>query len=120
MERPAPAQPGVPAGGLAWPIPPQEPRIVVEVLNATKRTGLARLAARTLRANGLDVVSIGDADSGRALTQIIVRRGSGEGARQVLRALNAGRISTDIDTLLRVDITVLIGEDFRPVGPLHP
>ena len=49
-----------------------------------------------------------------------MRRGSGEGARDAVRALRAGRVSTVTDTLRRVDLTVLLGYDFRPVTPIHP
>jgi len=93
---------------------------VVEVLNATGRTGLARTAARMLRAQGLDVIAVGNADSALATTRVVVRRGAGAGARDAVRALGAGRVSTVIDTLRRVDLTILLGADFRPNPPLHP
>ena len=90
------------------------------MLNGTSRTGLARLAARLLRAEGLDVIAVGNADTTIAETRVIVRRGSGDGARDAVRALRAGRVSTATDTLRRVDLTVLLGDDFRPVTPIHP
>lgn len=117
---PAPAADAGPATDLAWPVPPPEQRVVVEVLNATGRTGVARLAARLLRAEGLDVIALGNADSALATTQVIIRRGSGAGARDAVRALGAGRVSTATDTLRRVDLTVLVGRDFHPVTPIHP
>ena len=117
---PAQLDPGPARDELAWPVPPAEGRVVVEVLNATDRTGLARLAARLLRAQGLDVIAVGNADTTLATTQVVVRRGAGDGARDAVRALGAGRVSTAIDTLRRVDLTVLLGADFRPTPPLHP
>ena len=44
------------------------------MLNGTSRTGLARLAARLLRAEGLDVIAVGNADTTIAETRVIVRR----------------------------------------------
>jgi hypothetical protein len=117
---PPPAQAGPAADQLAWPVPPVAGRVLVEVLNTTDRTGQARLAARLLRAEGLDVIAVGNADPQQAATQVIIRRGSGGRARDAVRALGAGRITSDIDTLRRVDLTVLLGEDFHPVTPVHP
>jgi len=117
---PPPAQTGPAPDELAWPVPPVAGRVLVEVLNATERTGQARLAARLLRAEGLDVIAVGNAAPKQAATRVIVRRGSGNGARDAVRALGAGRITTDVDTLRRVDLTVLLGEDFHPVTPVHP
>ena len=115
-----PAQAGPAEAELAWPVPPVASRVLVEVLNTTDRTGQARLAARLLRAEGLDVIAVGNAAPGQAATQVIIRRGSGARARDAVRALGAGRITTVIDTLRRVDLTVLLGEDFHPVTPVHP
>ena len=117
---PPPAQAGLAPDQLAWAVPRVTGRVLVEVLNTTERTGQARLAARLLRAEGLDVIAVGNADPERAATQVIIRRGSGAGSRDAVRALGAGRITTDIDTLRRVDLTVLLGEDFHPVTPVHP
>ena len=117
---PSPVQAGPSPDQLAWPVPPGAGRVLVEVLNTTDRTGQARLAARLLRAEGLDVIAVGNAGPEQAATQVIIRRGSGEGARDAVRALGAGRVTTDIDTLRRVDLTVLLGEDFHPVTPIHP
>jgi hypothetical protein len=55
-----------------------------------------------------------------ATTRVIVRRGAGHRARDAVRALGAGRVSTETDTLRRVDLTVLLGADFNPVTSLHP
>lgn len=105
---------------LAYPVPPREGRIVVEVLNATGRTGLGRVATRLLRMNGMDVVSTGNADTTLTETRVIARRDGDDGARAVARVLGAAAIATAIDSSRRVDVTVLLGEDFRPVLPLHP
>ena len=106
--------------GLAWPVPGTgEQRITTEVLNGTGRTGLARLGARLLRQHGIDVVATGNADS-HATTRVIVRRGSREAAESVRRALGAGTVDSTPDSRLLLDVTVILGDDFRPVTPLHP
>ena len=112
-------QPERPAAASAAPARPRE-RIMVEVLNGSRRQGAARAATRLLRGQGLDVVFLGNADSLSALTQVLVRRGDPGRARYVSNALGGGRISIDIDTLRRVDVSVILGDDFRPKLELHP
>ena len=106
-------------GGLAWPIPGTELPITAEVLNGTDRARLARLGARLLREKGIDVLSTGNANPVTA-TRIIARRGSREAAEAVRRALGLGIVDSAPDSLLRLDVTVILGDDFRPVTPLHP
>jgi hypothetical protein len=93
---------------------------MVEVLNGTRRTGAARTATRMLRRRGLDVVSLGNADTLVALTRVIVRRGDPTHARYVAQALGAGTVVVETDTLRRVDVSVILGDDFRPRLELHP
>jgi LytR cell envelope-related transcriptional attenuator len=118
--------------GLLWPTP--EPRVVrapllpspkgrvmVEVLNGTSRQGAARTATRMLRQRGLDVVLFGNADSLSDSTRVIVRRGDDSTrARYVAQALGAGKVVVETDTFRRVDVSVVLGDDFRPKLPLHP
>lgn len=93
---------------------------MVEVLNGTRRQGAARTATRMLRSRGLDVVFLGNADSMAGATQVIVRRGDPQRARYVAAALGAGQIVFLPDTFRRVDVSVILGEDFRPRLELHP
>ena len=58
----------------AYPIPSFENRITVEVLNGTKRAGVARAATRMLRHRGIDVVFFGNAEAAADSTRIVVRR----------------------------------------------
>ena len=106
--------------GLAYPVPPREGRILVEVLNASGRNGLARAATRVLRQEGIDVISTGNADVSTAPTRIVVRRGDASRGRIVARALGAGAVTQSPDTLRRVDVSVYLGPDYHPVLPLHP
>lgn len=93
---------------------------MVEVLNGTRRQGAARAATRVLRRKGLDVVFLGNADSLSPSTRVLVRRGDPNLARYVAASLGAGKVSVDIDTLRRVDVSVILGDDFRPKTELHP
>jgi hypothetical protein len=100
----------------AYPIPSAERRVTVEVLNGTRRSGVARAATRMLRRNGLDVVYFGNADEAAESTLVIVRRGDPAQGRDVRRALGAGRIVVQPDTIRRVDVSVILGPEFRPGG----
>ena len=105
--------------GHAYAIPKPDKRIRVEVLNGTQRAGLARTATRALREQGLDVVFFGSGPTADS-TRIFVRRGDPGQGREVAEALGGGRISIEPDTLRRVDVTVLLGKDWRPHLPLRP
>jgi hypothetical protein len=104
----------------AFAIPQLHGRLMVEVLNGTRRQGAARTATRMLRSHGVDVVFLGNADSASSLTQVIVRRGDPDRARTVAAVLRTGRILVETDTLRRVDVSVILGEDFRPRLGIHP
>lgn len=87
--------------------------IVVEVRNGTDRRGLARQVTRLLREGGLDVISFGNAESPAARTEILVRRGPLSQGHEVARVLGAGIVRSAPDTLLRLDVTILIGADYQ-------
>ncbi|HEX2220543.1 MAG TPA: LytR C-terminal domain-containing protein [Gemmatimonadales bacterium] len=101
----------------AYPIPSPERRVTVEVLNGSRRAGAARAATRMLRRRGLDVVFYGNAESPVESTRVIVRRGDPGRARDVRQALGAGQVVLEPDTLRRVDVSVILGPDFRPRVP---
>ena len=100
----------------AYPIPSPEHRVTVEVLNGTRRAGVARAATRMLRRRGLDVVYFGNADEAVDSTRVIVRRGNPGRGRDVRLALGVGHIRVEPDTLRRVDVSVVLGADFRVRG----
>jgi predicted short-subunit dehydrogenase-like oxidoreductase (DUF2520 family) len=109
-QRPRPAQVVVrPAG-----------KVQVEVLNGTGRQGAARTATRMLRQQGFDVVFLGNADSAATATRVIARRGDSTAAQAVARTLGSGGVVVQTDTLRRVDVSVVLGDDFRPALQLHP
>ena len=105
--------------GHAFAIPDSENRIVVEVLNGTGVNGLARVGTRVLRQAGIDVVSFG---SGAKVdsTTIIVRRGDRARGEAVRKAMGVGRIREQRDTTRHVDVSVILGPDFRGQDSLHP
>lgn len=95
-------------------------RVTVEVLNATRRSRLARAGTAQLRRDGIDVVFFGTADTILDSTLVLVRRGDESAGDRVVRSLGVGRVVVQIDTLRRVDLTVLLGEDFHPIPGLVP
>jgi hypothetical protein len=106
--------------GHAYAIPAPDRRITVEVLNGTRRPGAARVATRILRRQGLDVVFFGNAEDSADSTRVIVRRGDPGRGRDVRQALGVGRIMVVPDSLRRVDVSVVLGQDFRPRGGMRP
>jgi hypothetical protein len=87
---------------------------VVEVLNGAGRPGLARQATQLLRQRGLDVVYFGNAERGADTTWVLVRRGELARGHQAARALGQGVVRSAPDSLPRVDVTIVLGRDYRP------
>ncbi|HEV8455328.1 MAG TPA: LytR C-terminal domain-containing protein [Gemmatimonadales bacterium] len=109
-----------PRPAQAFVVPSPHGRVLVEVLNGSRRQGAARTATRMLRRQGLDVVFLGNADSIADSTRVIVRRGDPNNARYVAQALGAGKVMVETDTFRRVDVSVILGDDFRPRLAIHP
>jgi hypothetical protein len=118
--------------GAGAPAPAGEPKVsrivsedehvIAEVLNGTSRRGLARLATRLLRQGGIDVVYFGTATAPTvADTEILVRRGEDTAiALRVARALGAGKVRIAPAPERRVDLTIVIGNDYEPPPTAHP
>jgi LytR cell envelope-related transcriptional attenuator len=87
--------------------------VIAEVRNGTTQPGLARQVTRFLREQGVDVVYFGTADTPLDSTRILVRRGPLARGREVALVLSIGLVTSKPDSTLRVDVTVLIGKDFR-------
>jgi hypothetical protein len=99
---------------------PDGTRIKVEVLNATRTKGLARRATLYLRDRGFDVVGSGNVAEQRATTIVYDRSSHPEWARLVARAMRAP-VATRPDSSRYLDVTVLLGADWRPPPlPFHP
>ena len=113
--------------GLAPPerirvLVPDDVRIKVEVLNASGQRGLARRATFALRDAGFDVVRFAnDPGPPRDSTLVLARSGKEDWANLVARALGGARVESRPDTSRYLDVTVLLGADWRPpTKPFHP
>jgi hypothetical protein len=95
-------------------------RIKVEVLNATLTKGLARRATTYLRDRGFDVVETGTYKKQLDKTLVIDRSNHPEWATLVAAAF-AGTVQEKPDSSRYLDITVLVGADWRPPPlPFYP
>jgi hypothetical protein len=100
----------------------EDERVVAEVLNGTSRRGLARLVTRLLRQGGVDVVYFGTASAPTTEeTEILVRRGDETAAGlRVADALGTGKVRVAPAPKRRVDLTIIIGNDYQPPRTSHP
>ena len=105
--------------GHAFAVPPSADRVVVEVLNGTETSGLARVGARVLRRAGFDVVFLATSPAVDS-TMVLVRRGDPRMGERVRKALGAGKVQSVRDTTRHVDVTVILGSDFRGPPEIHP
>jgi hypothetical protein len=105
---PAPRQTQAPAG-----------RVRVQVLNATRTHGLARVATDVLRDRGFDVVETGNGRGFSADSSLVLDRvGNLETARQAADALGITHVETRRDDNLLLDVTVVLGSDWKaPAAP---
>ena len=100
---------------------PDDVRIKVEVLNASGQRGLARRATFALRDAGFDVVRFDNASETRDSTLVLSRSGKDDWAELVARALGGARVESRPDSARYLDVTVLLGADWRPPAkPFHP
>ena len=99
---------------------PENTRIKVEVLNATKTKGLARRATSFLRDLGYDVVGSGNVAEQRATTIVYDRSSHPEWARLVGKAMQAS-VESRPDSSRYLDVTVVLGANWHPRPlPFHP
>ena len=111
--------------------PPVEPEVVVEgkphviQLDVLNGSGVPKLAQRFtdyLRARGFDVVEMGNyGESDVSTTLVLDRSGNLQAAEQVADALGIPRerVRQQIDRNAYLDVTVIIGKDFRTLKPLQ-
>ena len=102
-------------------VPGETITVAVEVLNGTLVDGLARTVTGQLRRAGVDVVYFGSAgENDLDSTVILVRRGDSTVATPIHVLLGAGRIIVEPDSLLLLDITVLLGRDLAAARGISP
>jgi hypothetical protein len=95
------------------PLAIPDSRVRVQVLNGSDKSGLAALATDHLREAGFDVVSIGNARSSVAASIVLDRVGNRAAADSVARRLGIARVETRRDTTLYLEVTVILGPEWR-------
>ena len=110
--------------------PPVESEVVVDgkqhviQLDVLNGSGVPKLAQRFtdyLRARGFDVVEMGNyRESDVSITLVLDRSGNLQAAEQVADALGIPRerVRQQIDRNAYLDVSVIIGKDFRSLKPL--
>jgi hypothetical protein len=97
-------------------------RIRVRVVNTTNVDGLAKRATAVLRERGFDVVDYdGDARKVRDTTLVLTHTGQVMWSERVVRALGVGRVESRPDSSRYLDLTVMLGRDWKaPAQPFRP
>lgn len=87
----------------------------VEVLNATGRSGLAASISKELEKQGYRVVKTGNYETSKRIdTGIIARTEAGKGkCAEIRRILKTGKIKQEMNEGSGIDITVIIGDDYK-------
>ncbi|MEX2181041.1 MAG: LytR C-terminal domain-containing protein [Gemmatimonadaceae bacterium] len=93
---------------------PESLRIRVEVLNATTVRGLARRATFHLRDLGFDVVGSGNSAERLDSTVVLVRSGRQDWGDLAAAALGGARVEARPDSSRYLDLTILLGANWRP------
>ena len=90
-------------------------QIRVEVLNGTDISGLAERTADLLRSIGFDVIEVGNVAKDTVPATVIFDRVDPrlENARLVRRTLKQGKIVFESHPLQLVEVTVVLGEDYK-------
>ena len=108
------------AGSIESP----DSRPQVEVLNGCGVSGVAAQAHEYLRRLGFDVVNVENAPAFDYEETIVIDRGGDEGiARRVARFLGTENVIRQVRPELMLQVTVIIGRDFRtlkPYGEVEP
>jgi uncharacterized membrane protein len=90
--------------------------IQLDVLNGTKEAKLAQRVTDYLRSRGFDVVEMGNYKVSSVETTLVLdRTGNIEAAREVAEALGVPEtnIRTSIDKDLFLDVSIILGNDFK-------
>jgi len=99
---------------------PAGARVIVEVLNGTRKAGFGRRATLYLRAMGYDVVAMGNSRGAQDNTVVLDRSHHPQWSARLAAAVH-GRSLERPDTSRYLDATVVIGNDWTPPPlPLDP
>ena len=103
-------------------VPGEEKPWKIEVVNIAGEDGLASRMTRYLRSLGYDVVEFHSRQlAGYERTMLIDRTGNPAAAQDIAATLglDAGRIATELDRSLYVDVTVVLGFDYKTIQSLR-
>lgn len=95
------------------PVAVPDSRVRVEVLNGSRKAGLARVATEKLRDAGYDVVFLGNAPNAAKTSVVIDRVGKRETADKIAKVLGITAVRAERDTTRYLEVTVILGSDFR-------
>ena len=93
---------------------PAGTRIRVQVINASRRRGLARRATTMLRDRGFDVVEMRNGTELLDSTLVLDRSGNAAWAQLVAAALGGAAVQARPDSSRYLDVTVMLGASWRP------
>lgn len=88
--------------------------IKVEVVNYSNTKNLAEMVRETLEASGYKNVSAGNVKTNNPQETLIVERNDKKAGEAIHKILKAGRVVKWILPTSKYDVTVIIGDDFKP------
>uniref|UniRef100_A0A7C6AF01 LytR family transcriptional regulator n=1 Tax=candidate division WOR-3 bacterium TaxID=2052148 RepID=A0A7C6AF01_UNCW3 len=92
--------------------------IRVEVLNGCGVNRLAIKVSDILREKGFNVVKIGDTDRNYLETVVVERADTNmTNGKYFARRIGCKNIGKDVDPALYIDVTIIIGEDYKKLFP---
>lgn len=103
-------------------IEPVQRKIQVEVLNGCGEGGIAATVTKYLRKNNIDVVNIGNHTSfDFKKTKLWQRVDKPEPAQNIadLLGLTNENIDNKIDSSLQLDVTIILGSDYKTLKPFN-
>ncbi len=97
----------------------QNSDIRVEVLNGCGENRLAYKVTTVLRKDGYNVVQYGDASRDDFEETVVLERSKEDTshAKHLARQFGCKNIGTDVDAALFIDVTLIIGKDYKRVFP---
>jgi hypothetical protein len=93
--------------------------IRVEVLNGCGVNRLAVKVTNILRKKGFNVVKIGNTESPTFTETVVIERNddSKRNAEYLAKQIGVKNIGSDVDPALYLEVTVIIGKDYREIFP---